>query len=63
MVVGELDGGEDEDFPEPRACLMALSMIFAMGSSLESAFVSTMIPIPSSGAAATAVETPGAPPV
>src|SRR6266852_7126638 len=56
-------GEEDEEFSEPKAFSAALRMIFSMGSALESAFVSKMIPMPSSRAAPMTVDTPGASPV
>jgi len=62
-VVDWLAGGEDEEFPEPKAFSATMRKIFVMGSPSESAFTSAMIPMPSSRAAPMSVETPGAPPV
>jgi len=55
-------GEEPEGDEEPEAFSAALRMIWWMGSALVSAFVSTIIPMPSSTPAATNVDTPGAPP-
>lgn len=57
---GEFEG--DEEFRELKAFSAALVTMFRMGSALVSAFVSATIPMPSSTAAATIVDTPGAPP-
>jgi hypothetical protein len=61
VVAGvELEG--DEEFLELKAFSATLETISWMASALVSAFVSATIPIPSSTAAVTIVDTPGTPP-
>jgi hypothetical protein len=55
-------GGEEEEFAEPKAISAAFSRIVDAVVPFESAFTSTIIPMPSSGAATISDDTPGAPP-